>query len=210
MSNAARNPDGRRLPPGWIEQYERNYDAWFYVDTNVTPPVTSWTHPASFQPPPGPPPGGPQYGGGYGQPPPQNYPPQQYGGYNQPGYNQGGGYNQPPAYGGYGGPQQGYGGSSPGRGYGSGYQEPVYEPTIPPKKPGMSNGAKVALGAGAGLLGGLAIADVFEHEENKGFDQGYEDRAQQDNNYDGGGGYDGGGNDGGGGYDGGDGGDGNW
>ncbi|KIO30887.1 hypothetical protein M407DRAFT_143627 [Tulasnella calospora MUT 4182] len=79
MSNSSRNPDTRTLPPGWIEQYDKNYDAWFYVNTAANPPVTSWEHPAknAYLPPPGPPPG----------PPPSNQ-------YNQGGYNQG--YNQYP------------------------------------------------------------------------------------------------------------------
>ncbi|KAG8977624.1 MutS protein msh4 [Tulasnella sp. 425] len=82
MSNAARNPDSRPLPPGWITQYDKNYDAWFYVNTAATPPVTTWEHPGqnAYAPPPVPPPG----------PPPSNQ-------YNQgysPGYNQGGQYPQ--------------------------------------------------------------------------------------------------------------------
>ncbi|KAG8914770.1 hypothetical protein FRC00_010962 [Tulasnella sp. 408] len=83
MSNASRNPDSRPLPAGWIEQYDKNYDTWFYVNTAANPPVTTWEHPAknAEMPPSGPPPGPPQDSqGGYNQ------------GYNQGGYNQGSSY----------------------------------------------------------------------------------------------------------------------
>ncbi|KAI9063494.1 hypothetical protein FKP32DRAFT_722968 [Trametes sanguinea] len=32
------NPDRRPLPPGWIEQWDSNYKAWFYVNTAENPP----------------------------------------------------------------------------------------------------------------------------------------------------------------------------
>ncbi|KAJ6612147.1 hypothetical protein B0H10DRAFT_326951 [Mycena sp. CBHHK59/15] len=116
------NPDRRQLPPGWITQFDSNYNAWFYVNTLVQPPVTTWVHPlgapaspagpppgAAYTPPPGGPPADPRGygfppqgqspypGAGYGNQSP--YPPQQGGyspgpGYQQPQY--GGGYNQPP------------------------------------------------------------------------------------------------------------------
>jgi len=49
------NPDGRPLPPGWISDYDSNYNAWFYVDTNAQTPVSTWVHPLgppNFPPPP--------------------------------------------------------------------------------------------------------------------------------------------------------------
>ncbi|EUC67521.1 hypothetical protein RSOL_511790 [Rhizoctonia solani AG-3 Rhs1AP] len=87
MSAPERNPDTRPLPPGFITQFDTNYHAWFYVNTNTNPPTTQWTHPAndqkpaSYAPPQGPPPSGgpgfPQIPGG--SPYPQSnspYPPQ--------------------------------------------------------------------------------------------------------------------------------------
>ncbi|KAJ7638369.1 hypothetical protein FB45DRAFT_902627 [Roridomyces roridus] len=85
------NPDTRPLPPGWITEFDRNYNAWFYVNTTAQPPVTTWVHPGAapppFSPPAGPPPGNqspyPPQGSPYpqqGSPYPQQgspYPPQQ-------------------------------------------------------------------------------------------------------------------------------------
>ncbi|CAE7219158.1 unnamed protein product [Rhizoctonia solani] len=85
------NPDTRPLPPGFITQFDNNYNAWFYVNTNANPPTPQWTHPAddqkpppppAFSPPPGPPPpsGGPAFPGGPSYPqsgspyPPNNSP----------------------------------------------------------------------------------------------------------------------------------------
>ncbi|KAI0786501.1 hypothetical protein C8Q75DRAFT_276476 [Abortiporus biennis] len=34
------NPDRRELPPGWIEQYDKNYKAWFYVNTREITKIT--------------------------------------------------------------------------------------------------------------------------------------------------------------------------
>ncbi|KAG8834188.1 hypothetical protein FRC20_007518, partial [Serendipita sp. 405] len=39
------NPDKRPLPPGWITQFDKNYNAWYYVKTDENPPVTIWEHP---------------------------------------------------------------------------------------------------------------------------------------------------------------------
>ncbi|KAG9016963.1 hypothetical protein FRB93_009493 [Tulasnella sp. JGI-2019a] len=213
MSNAARNPDSRPLPAGWIQQYDKNYDAWFYVNTVANPPATSWTHPAGnqgYMPPAGPPPANSNpYGGPPGYQQQGNYPPQNQG-YGDRGFfggggggGGGGGYNQGPPAGGYGGGyggqpgygQPGYGqppyGGSPG-GYGGGYQQqPVYT-AGPPAKAGMSSGAKLALGAGGGLLGGLVLGEMLSGDGGDGGDGGGW------GGDDGGGGGDDGGGDGGG------------
>ncbi|PSS36849.1 hypothetical protein PHLCEN_2v1277 [Hermanssonia centrifuga] len=47
------NPDKRRLPEGWIEQY----DDQFYTNKGVYPNQSSWLHP--YGPPPSPPPAPP-------------------------------------------------------------------------------------------------------------------------------------------------------
>ncbi|KAJ6543946.1 hypothetical protein B0H19DRAFT_291779 [Mycena capillaripes] len=167
------NPDTRQLPPGWITQFDSNYNAWFYVNTLVQPPVTTWVHPlgapptpaVAYSPPPGPPAGPPPDNRGY-FPPQQGSPypgagspyPQQQGGYS-PGYQQPppgqySPYNQPP-------PQQ-YGGPPPqdqgGKGLLSGMfgghqqQQPVYMQQEAPKKHGMGLGGGLALGNTASTL----------------------------------------------------------
>jgi len=149
-----RNPDARPLPPGWIAQYDSNYNTWFYVNTRTTPPTSSWSHPldtqtqrpsnnygSQFNAPAGPPPGQNSYDNDYGQgrsqwssPPPQS----SWGSQNQgqwqpqsPGsYNQGGGY-------GYGGQQPTYGGPQPSR-YPSGASQPSWGG--PPQGPTYGQG----------------------------------------------------------------------
>ncbi|KZT12680.1 uncharacterized protein LAESUDRAFT_709886 [Laetiporus sulphureus 93-53] len=180
--NSPVNPDARPLPPGWVSQYDRNYNAWFYVNTNENPPRSSWVHPLGPPPPPSPrpgyaPPAGPPssdnrgyspspYSGGYDQKPgyAQAPPPQRYDNYASP-------------------PPSGYGPSREGRGWFGGGQQPVQQqqPVIvesaPPqrKKHGIGMGTAVAAG-GAGLLGGMLIEDLVErhdeHEREEGFDQG--------------------------------------
>ncbi|OCH95187.1 hypothetical protein OBBRIDRAFT_647941 [Obba rivulosa] len=47
------------LPGGWLQQYDPICDAWFYVNTNVIPPRSTWLHPLRYciyPPPPGTPP----------------------------------------------------------------------------------------------------------------------------------------------------------
>ncbi|KAJ3887633.1 MAG: hypothetical protein NXY57DRAFT_1029927 [Lentinula lateritia] len=202
------NPDRRPLPRGWLTRYDNNYRAWFYVNTDVDPPVTTWTHPLgapptspapnSYGPPPGPPPPGPG-GPGYGY---NSQPQGQY-----PGY---GGYQQSPPpqpyYGGGQPPQQGYG-SSPGYGgpgYG-GYREEEsrgffgrpssnppqqYAPAPPPKKSGPGMGTMLGVGA-AGLLGGAVIGEMIEHHEDEERFDAYQDGVQQGQMDDYGGGGDG-------------------
>ncbi|OBZ71854.1 hypothetical protein A0H81_08115 [Grifola frondosa] len=187
------NPDKRPLPPGWIEQYDSSYNAWFYVNTMEQPPRSSWVHPlgppnspqppSAYAPPSGPPPpdnrGYSPYppSGGYNSQP--NYqpspPPQQYGG----GY---GGYNGPPQGGYQGGYQSGpppeqrgwFGGSSQ-------PQQPVLVQESKPKKSGMGMGTAIAAG-GVGLLGGALLAEAWEshddHEREIGYDQGFQNGDQ--------------------------------
>ncbi|PBK73144.1 hypothetical protein ARMSODRAFT_717825 [Armillaria solidipes] len=135
------NPDTRQLPPGWISQYDSTYKTWFYVNTHVQPPVTTWNHPLGPLPPAGPPPS--QYGAPSGPPPPDNR-----------------GYNQPPppqqSYGGYGNPQGQYGGYNPGypqqpQGYGGYPQQPQGYGGYP--QDGYSQ--QQQSGGSKGLLGGL-------------------------------------------------------
>ncbi|KAK4130925.1 hypothetical protein BT67DRAFT_205987 [Trichocladium antarcticum] len=112
----------------------------------------------------------PQHGGGAGYHPQQ----QQYGGYPQPQQQQQyGGY--PPQHG-Y-PPQQGYGGGGPGYGQQHGYGGGGYgqQQQYPPKKGGggmgMAGGA--ALGLGAGVLGGVLIADAMNDHEQEAYQEGY-------------------------------------
>ncbi|WOO82634.1 uncharacterized protein LOC62_04G006116 [Vanrija pseudolonga] len=35
------------LPAGWIKQFDENYKAWFYVNTNTNPPTTQWEAPVA-------------------------------------------------------------------------------------------------------------------------------------------------------------------
>ncbi|KAH9950150.1 hypothetical protein B0H21DRAFT_819568 [Amylocystis lapponica] len=184
------NPDRRELPPGWIEQYDENYNKWFYVYTRDSPPRSSWVHPlgppgSHYAPPPGPPPPGENrgfnaspYGGGpgYGSPQSQRWG-NDYGGPPQ------GGYNSPP--GGYGGTPpagyrpQGYGPPAEQRGFFGGgppVQEIIQAP--PQKKHGGMGIGTAVLAGGAGLLAGGLLTEAFEHHENYerevGFEQGRE------------------------------------
>lgn len=98
------------------------------------------------------------YGGGVGG----------YGG--QPGYGGGYGGGYPPQHGGmgYGGyPQQGYGG-------GGMMQQP------PRQSGGMGAMGGAALGAGAGLVGGMMIGEAMEDHDQNEYNQGY-DQGQDSN-----------------------------
>jgi hypothetical protein len=92
------------------------------------------------------------------------------------GYGQQGAY--PQQYGGY-PPQQGYGGYPPQQGYGGYPPQQQYYQQQPPRKTGggmMGGAGGMALGAGAGLLGGAllmnGIDDMQEHSYEQGYDQG--------------------------------------
>jgi len=119
----AGNPDRRPLPAGWITQFDPNYKAWFYVNTEAKPPITTWTHPfgpepprtpspeRKYSPPMAPPPqGSPSYADRYGPTGPQSY--------NQGGYLGGNDYPQQPQDRSYGGPRPEYG-----AGYDSNYPQ---------------------------------------------------------------------------------------
>jgi len=191
------NQDPRPLPPGWVCQYDWNYRTWFYVNTNVNPPVSSWVHPLgvqqSYAPPqsaqanqPPPYPGAParQYG------PPQQ---QQYYG---PAPQQVQYQQQPQAV-----PQR-----SGLFGFGHSNQQQQQQPQ--PARHGMGGLGTGLLAGGAGLLGGVLLADTFnEFSDQRAYDsgmqQGYDNGFGQgyDNGYDngfvqgddmGGGGFDGG------------------
>ncbi|CAN1195404.1 Protein SRC2 [Linum perenne] len=118
-------------------------------------------------------PGQPQAGYPYPNPGQGGYPPQQaYGGYppQQPGY----GYPPPQqqGYGGYPPQQQGYGGYPPQHQQGYGGYPPVMGAQKPHK--GGGSGGKMALGVGAGLLGGLLVGDMISDvgDMGGGFDDG--------------------------------------
>ncbi|OWZ43951.1 hypothetical protein C356_03366 [Cryptococcus neoformans c45] len=56
----ATNPDSRPLPDGWVQQFNSDHQAWFYVNTKASGgPASQWTHPADDQPKYAPPPGNP-------------------------------------------------------------------------------------------------------------------------------------------------------
>ncbi|GAW03791.1 Got1 domain protein [Lentinula edodes] len=168
------NPDRRPLPRGWLTRYDNNYRAWFYVNTDVDPPVTTWTHPLgapptspapnSYGPPPGPPPPGPGSPGyGYNSQPQGQY----------PGY---GGYREEESRGFFGRPS-----SNPPQ---------QYAPAPPPKKSGPGMGTMLGVGA-AGLLGGAVIGEMIEHHEDEEQFDAYQDGVQQGQMDDYGGGGDG-------------------
>lgn len=126
--------------------------------------------------------------GGYGGGPQGGY-----GGGPQGGY--GGGYGGPQGGygGGYGGPQGGYGGYPPQGGYYGGYPPQGGYGGYPPqpqyaqqqgRKSGMGGMGGMAMGAGAGLLGGALLANSFDHMQEDAYQDGFQDGAD----FDGGGG----------------------
>ncbi|PLW05293.1 hypothetical protein PCANC_03645 [Puccinia coronata f. sp. avenae] len=44
------------LPPGWLKQWNQQYQTWFFVNTYAQPPISQWIHPAHSVSPAGPPP----------------------------------------------------------------------------------------------------------------------------------------------------------
>jgi len=80
-------------------------------------------------------------------------------------------YQQGPPPGQYGYPQQGY--PPQGGYYGGPPQQQYYQQQQRPKK-GLGTGGAAALGVGGGLVGGLLLADAFDHVEDHAYDQGYD------------------------------------
>lgn len=203
------NPDRRPLPAGWITQYDPNYKAWFYVNTEANPPVTTWNHPSGpvstpspeprrYAAPQAPPvnnnfstyPGSYNPAGGQGSYPSQNGYPQQppFGDSRGAGYEQNypqqndrrglggllgrlteGRHSGRPSYGDegrFGNGDGGFGRPSYGGGYPSQQQQPqvVYVEQQPQRKSGIGAGG-LALGAGAGLLGGIFLGEALENND---------------------------------------------
>ncbi|XP_047336636.1 protein SRC2 homolog [Impatiens glandulifera] len=182
-----KRPSGR--PQGKLEVKvsvrDRRYNA---PDPYYAPTYGSGALSRDYTSPPGP------YGGQYGQP--QSGYGQQYGqpqpGYGQPYSQPQPGYGQPqpgygqsqPGYGqpqpGYGQPQPGYGQPQPGYGQPGNYsgQLPVQETKKGSKFGGIGTG--LAVGAVAGVLGGLALAEGADYMENKIADKVAE-KVEEDN-----------------------------
>ena len=106
--------------------------------------------------------------------PPAQQPPY-YGGPPPPGQSGAGWGTASPPQPGYGAPppQAGYYGSPPPAQYG--YAPPPQQPQPPPAKKGMGAMGGAALGIGAGLLGGAALASAFSNSEEDAYEAGIED-----------------------------------
>lgn len=182
------------VPSGWLAKFDDKYKTWYYV--NLETKKSQWEAPPSSDTPPGPPPsynasnsksslpsqsdsgshraspnpgyqrGYPPQGqgrGGYGGY--QQYPPQQYQQYPPQPYPQ---QYPPQPY-----PPQPYP-----------QQYPPQQYAQPQRQSRMGGGMMPGLmmGAGAGLLGGMAMDAFADHER----DEGYQD-AMQDQQFNGGG-----------------------
>lgn len=153
--NGHGNPDGRPLPPGFVTQFDPNYNAWFYINTNAGPPRSQWLHPADHHDQNNPPNGGVNWDARY---------PAQGGDRGTPG----GGYGGAPA-GGYGG--GGYGGPEPQQQYGGGYPPQAPQAPQAPQKSGGSNTGMMLAAGGVGLVGGALIANALSDDD---YQDGYE------------------------------------
>ncbi|TFY60613.1 hypothetical protein EVJ58_g5040 [Rhodofomes roseus] len=160
------NPDRRPLPPGWISQWDSNYNAWLATrrpqarHRRTTAGTAQDTRAPSgaqrYDDYRGPSPG-------YGGQPPSNYGP-------------GPGYGAPAR------DSRGWFGSSA-----ASAQQPAMIQQAAPKKSGIGMGTALAAG-GAGLLGGVILEDLWQNHDEHEREEGYDD-AMQDGY--GGGGFDG-------------------
>ncbi|KAH9963368.1 hypothetical protein BGW80DRAFT_1352120 [Lactifluus volemus] len=209
FSRPPENPDRRPLPLGWTTQYDPSYHAWYYVDTTKNQSQSQWHHPLdrpssanpqpSFAPPPNPPPrsayasyqqapGGYNPGGGYVDPQDRGYqqqqPPQ------QPHYT-------PPGYDGYRNQGQGWPGwqqqqqqQPPQPVYVSPSGQPAVQQPTNAGRHHLGRGGGLgtaALAGGAGILGGVVLAEAFErherHDEAEAYTEGFADAQYQDGDY---------------------------
>ncbi|KAF7078067.1 hypothetical protein CFC21_082549 [Triticum aestivum] len=178
-----KRPSGR--PQGRLDVRVAVREAARYYDPAYTPPAYGQSQSQSRDPYAAPAPYG-SGGYGYGQQqqqpyaaPPSGYP-AAYGAAAPP---QPAGY--PAAYGG--GAQPAYGAAAPAPAYGSGGYGSGSVSDPAQKKKGMGMGAGLAVGAAAGVLGGLALAEGASYLEDK-----FEDDAAEkvEDDLAGGGGYD--------------------
>ncbi|QRV74827.1 Got1 domain-containing protein [Ceratobasidium sp. AG-Ba] len=96
--NGQGNPDGRPLPPGFVTQFDPQYNAWFYINTGSQPPRSQWIHPADHHDQNNPPNGGVNWDARYPSQGDRGPPSGQFGGGGyapQGSYGPGGGYPPP-------------------------------------------------------------------------------------------------------------------
>ncbi|KAK9467134.1 hypothetical protein V1512DRAFT_247392 [Lipomyces arxii] len=152
------------VPEGWLAKFDSNYKTYYYV--NLATGKSQWEKPPNMPEAP------PAYSHSQNQSPASFSRGQPMPNYGQPPYGQqpygqqsmyGGGYPPQPGYG-Y-PPQQGYYPQQPM------YQQPMYQQPMyqqqqqqiqQPRRSGMGVGTGAALGAGAGLLGGMLLMDAMQ------------------------------------------------
>lgn len=171
------------VPEGWVAKFDEKYKTFYYV--NIATKKSQWEAPQDAgAAPPGAPPTyaeikskvtegtsqRPNHSDNRNYQQQQQYQPQQqyyqqgpqqgYGGYPQQGY---GGYPQQ-GFGGY--PQQGFGGYPP--------QQQYYKKQSRFGGGGMGGGMMpgMMMGAGAGVLGAMALDSYGDHEYQEGFEAG--------------------------------------
>lgn len=185
--SAPSGPPPPSVPEGWIAKFDEKYKTYYYV--NLASGKSQWEPPAAAPSHQrrgshdGPPPyseasrPSPQ---GNNSAPRQTYgqsaqPPRQYeqgnGQYDQRNYyNAGPGPQGPGGYppqGAYGEPQRGYYPPPPQAGYGYPPPQPVYQqvPAQQPQKSRFGGMGGMALGAGAGLLGGYLLGEAMAPDQ---------------------------------------------
>ncbi|KAA8911323.1 hypothetical protein FN846DRAFT_887916 [Sphaerosporella brunnea] len=194
------------VPPGWLAKWDANYNTFFYV--NVATKQSQWEPPTVSATPPPPVPPRPDSQGYPPSPSPQlQYPPPQQQ-YPPPQQQQDRGLGskissflkgtpqqpqqqqyyppQPQQQQQYYAPQQAYYGAPPPQQQGyyapppqqqQYYAQPP-QAQAPPKK-GIGMGT-VALGAGAGLLGGMLLEHEIDKHEEEEYMEGYQDAQAED------------------------------